>query len=428
MKISFKPVQALPLIFNLFTVANLFCQDTLSVLFLGNSYTAVNNVPQLVTSLANSAGKTLIVDANTPGGYTISGHLSNAASVDKIKQRTWDYIVIQEQSQLPSIEYYRFNDFYPALTELKDTIEFYNPCARIITYMTWGRRFGGMQCDPSNTHCSPKFVDFNHMQDTLTSAYLEISRKLKVQCAPVGVVWQNILNDTNVVLHSGDNSHPNLDGSYVAACAIYSCIWKSGVVGLSYTAGLSNPLAQYYQSASDKTIFNNVNDWNLYINKPKANFGTSISGYIATFTNLSNSISKALKYHWDFGDGKISSQPSPSHTYSSNGNYTVKLISSDCEFSDTFEQKIQIGNSNVAGNLKSDLLFYPNPTSSQLFLEVENQSLGSLLRVYDMKGELKLSSRILSPQTSVDLGHFANGLYLFQLGENGGRSFKVMKE
>ena len=116
MKISFKPVQALPLIFNLFTVANLFCQDTLSVLFLGNSYTAVNNVPQLVTSLANSAGKTLIVDANTPGGYTISGHLSNAASVDKIKQRTWDYIVIQEQSQLPSIEYYRFNDFYPALT------------------------------------------------------------------------------------------------------------------------------------------------------------------------------------------------------------------------------------------------------------------------------------------------------------------------
>ena len=106
----------------------------------------------------------------------------------------------------------------------------------------------------------------------------------------------------------------------------------------------------------------------------------------------------------------------------------MKLISSDCEFSDTFEQKIQIGNSNVAGNLKSDLLFYPNPTSSQLFLEVENQSLGSLLRVYDMKGELKLSSRILSPQTSVDLGHFANGLYLFQLGENGGRIFKVMKE
>ena len=84
-----------------------------------------------------------------------------------------------------------------------------------------------------------------------------------------------------------------------------------------------------------------MNDWNLYINKPKANFGTSISGYIATFTNLSNSISKALKYQWDFGDGKISSLPSPSHTYSSNGNYTVKLISSDCEFSDTFEQKIQ---------------------------------------------------------------------------------------
>jgi hypothetical protein len=180
---------------------NSYGQDTLSVLFLGNSYTSYNNLPQMVAELSKSANKTLIVDANMPGGFTISNHLNDLTSINKIKQRKWDYVIIQEQSQLPTIDFYRYNDMYPSLTKLKDTIEKYNACAKIITYMTWGRRFGGMQCDPSNTHCSPNFVNFNHMQDSLTSAYLDISNQLGIQCAPVGVVWQNIFNETSYVLH-----------------------------------------------------------------------------------------------------------------------------------------------------------------------------------------------------------------------------------
>ncbi len=46
---------------------NTYGQDTLSVLFLGNSYTSANNLPQLVKNLTNSAGKTLLIDANIPG-------------------------------------------------------------------------------------------------------------------------------------------------------------------------------------------------------------------------------------------------------------------------------------------------------------------------------------------------------------------------
>jgi hypothetical protein len=179
-----------------FSINNLFAQDTLRVLFLGTSYTSFNNLPQLVQSLSSSAGKTLIIDSNMPGGMTVSGHVNNATSIAKISQGNWDYVVIQEQSQIPSINYYRYNDMYPAMTSLKLLIEQYNPCAKIITYMTWGRRFGGQQCDPQNTYCSPVFVDFNHMQDSLTSAYLEISEHLNIQCAPVGVTLHYILKET----------------------------------------------------------------------------------------------------------------------------------------------------------------------------------------------------------------------------------------
>ena len=44
--------------------ANLRAQNTKRVLFLGNSYTAYNNLPQMTASMAASVGKTLIFDMN----------------------------------------------------------------------------------------------------------------------------------------------------------------------------------------------------------------------------------------------------------------------------------------------------------------------------------------------------------------------------
>jgi PKD repeat protein len=308
---------------------------------------------------------------------------------------------------------------YPAMTDLKALIEQYNPCAKIITYMTWGRRYGGQQCDPSGTYCSPVFANFNQMQNSLTSAYLEISEQLNVQCAPVGVVWQNILNNSTHVLHSGDNSHPNMDGSYVAACTIFSSIWKQGASGLSYTAGLSSTLAQYYQLISDNTLFNSTNDWNLNINKPTANFSESISGNTATFTNLSTSIANTLNYSWNFGDGNTSSIANPSHTYTTSGTYTITLIASNCTFSNTITKTIQIGalsiNENAVGNFK----FYPNPTTNQITIKVDNQLLGSVYTIYDTIGKSVLNGKINSELHVIDLGNLSNGVYIIEVASEG---------
>jgi PKD repeat protein len=404
--------------FLLLSISQVQCQ-TKRVLFIGNSYTSYNNLPQLVQSLSTSAGKTLIIDSSMPGGYPMSSHLVDATTFAKISQGNWDYVILQEQSQIPTIEYIRDNDMYPAMTDLKALIEQYNPCAKIITYMTWGRRYGGQQCDPSGTYCSPVFANFNQMQNSLTSAYLEISEQLNVQCAPVGVVWQNILNNSTHVLHSGDNSHPNMDGSYVAACTIFSSIWKQGASGLSYTAGLSSTLAQYYQLISDNTLFNSTNDWNLNINKPTANFSESISGNTATFTNLSTSIANTLNYSWNFGDGNTSSIANPSHTYTTSGTYTITLIASNCTFSNTITKTIQIGalsiNENAVGNFK----FYPNPTTNQITIKVDNQLLGSVYTIYDTVGKSVLNGKISSELNVIDLGNLSNGVYIIEVASEG---------
>ncbi|MDA0199222.1 MAG: hypothetical protein OT643_10645 [Bacteroidetes bacterium] len=58
---------------------------TKKALFLGNSYTYVNNLPQLIANAAASAGDSLIFDNNTPGGYTLQGHTTNVSSLEKIE-------------------------------------------------------------------------------------------------------------------------------------------------------------------------------------------------------------------------------------------------------------------------------------------------------------------------------------------------------
>jgi PKD repeat protein len=404
--------------FLLLSISQVQCQ-TKRVLFIGNSYTSYNNLPQLVQSLSTSAGKTLIIDSSMPGGYPMSSHLDDATTFAKISQGNWDYVILQEQSQIPTIEFYRDNDMYPAMTDLKALIEQYNPCAKIITYMTWGRRYGGQQCDPSGTYCSPVFANFNQMQNSLTSAYLEISEQLNVQCAPVGVVWQNILNNSTHVLHSGDNSHPNMDGSYVAACTIFSSIWKQGASGLSYTAGLSSTLAQYYQLISDNTLFNSTNDWNLNINKPTANFSESISGNTATFTNLSTSIANTLNYSWNFGDGNTSSIANPSHTYTTSGTYTITLIASNCIFSHTITKTIQVGALSINENAVGNFEFYPNPTTNQITIKVDNQLLGSVYTIYDTIGKSVLNGKISSELNVIDLGNLSNGVYIIEVASEG---------
>jgi hypothetical protein len=328
-----------------------FGQDKLSALFIGNSYTAVNNLHLLVNNLTTCAGKTLIIDSHLVGGYTIIDHFTDKNTLAKIKKGNWNYVVIQEQSQIPSISRSRDNWMYPYLTLLKDTIQRYNPCAKIITYMTWGRRFGGQQCSDG---CSPNFVNFNQMQDSITKSYLEISKKLNIQCAPVGMVWQKILKDTTLVLHQGDNSHSNTIGSYTAACTIFSSIWKKSASGLTFTTtGVTSKLAKYLQSASDRIISSSTFDWSLKAEKPTVDFSQSISGYGATFANLSTSINSKPNYFWDFGDGTTSINEKPNHTYKTGGTYTVKLTASNCVSSETIIKTVntQILTNRIEGNI-----------------------------------------------------------------------------
>lgn len=65
---------------------------------------------------------------------------------------------------------------------------------------------------------------------------------------------------------------------------------------------------------------------------PTASFSYACNGRLCDFTDLSTDPDAGdgiTAWMWDFGDGEISSGQNPSHTYASQGNYTVTLEVSD---------------------------------------------------------------------------------------------------
>ncbi len=81
------------------------------------------------------------------------------------------------------------------------------------------------------------------------------------------------------------------------------------------------------ESATD--AFYAIGVGNAYVQGVNADFTSDFTAFCqapatVSFSNMSNNGST---YYWDFGDGSTSTSLDPTHTYQSNGNYSVKLIS-----------------------------------------------------------------------------------------------------
>ena len=76
------------------------------------------------------------------GGAFLSTHATTESTVNKIKEGGWDAVILQEQSFLPVVQNIICSNSQKWAKELVDLIRTFNPNARIIWYLTWGRRNG----------------------------------------------------------------------------------------------------------------------------------------------------------------------------------------------------------------------------------------------------------------------------------------------
>jgi len=305
------------------------------VLFLGNSYTYVNNLPQMIADAASSTGDTLIFDSYTPGGYTLLAHSTDTTSLAKIAQGTWDYVVLQEQSQLPSFQDY--SQFSIGARDVCSYINKYNPCARTMFYMTWGRQNG----DTLNCPVWPPVCTYQGMDSLLHLRYMEVALNNNAGVSPVGAVWKYVRqNFPGIVLYQSDGSHPSVAGTYIAACCFYTALFKKDPTLITFNSSLTQAEASQIKSAAKIIVFDSLQNWHYGKKLPIAGFNYIVANANnqVSFINTSH---YAESYLWDFGDGSSSTDENPLHNYLSNGTYSVTLTASNCDSSQTHHSIFQ---------------------------------------------------------------------------------------
>ncbi len=315
-----KSIISLLLLMGLFITNITQAQNIKRVLYVGNSYVTTNNLPLMVANVAAAHGDSIQYDSYAPGSHTFQLHCTGTATLSKIAQGTWDYVVLQEQSQRPSFPPAQVaTDCLPYAAFLDSAIHAADSCVETIFYMTWGRKNG----DAANCGFYPPLCTYAGMQDRLRDSYLLMGQQNNASVAPVGCAWREVRSQNPTFnLYMPDESHPSTYGTYLAACVFYSTFFKKPVSALGYTAGIAVADAQLIQQQCNALMFDSLATWFGYGNIPFASFNTQHIGALANFINTSLN---ATSYTWSFGDGATSTLPGPSHTYTANGTYVVTL-------------------------------------------------------------------------------------------------------
>ena len=241
-----------------FFCGQLWAQQSLRVFFAGNSYTAVNELPDMVAEIARCMGDELVYASNTPGGCTFEMHCSNT-SMDKICQGGWDFVVLQEQSQLPAFPIEMVEEMvYPFAEQLVDSVYAFNPDGEAMFYMTWGRKNG----DTEFGSMYPMMSTYEGMDSLLYARYMYMGEVNDASVCPVGRVWHYLRdNHSEIELYMPDESHPSLAGSYAAACAFYTMFFGRDPDSIAYDAGLGMKTASLIRSSVHHVVFDSLWKW-----------------------------------------------------------------------------------------------------------------------------------------------------------------------
>lgn len=186
--------------------------ESIKVLFIGNSFTARNDLPGMIANMATACGKSMEHFLLFAGGASLRAHWNAGNGLKEIQSAHYDFVVLQEQSTLPIKNSLRMHENIRLFDEAIK-----GAGSKTMLYMTWARQH------------SPK------TQKAITEAYTSIGKELNAITIPVGTAWQRFQRKYSMpVLYDRDQSHPSLAGTYLAACVFVAGFF--GITPLGNTA------------------------------------------------------------------------------------------------------------------------------------------------------------------------------------------------
>ena len=384
------------------------------VLFVGNSMTYYNDMPNLFQEIANHKGKNVEAQYYAPGGTGFVNHYVDNNVYNLFKNNIWDVVVLQPGTGESAGASWPVNTTIERGEKLIDSIKKYSPCAKIFLYeIPYGIKA---------TNNIPDYNDYQSIQTKIKDSITKMANALEIPFVPAGEsARMHLTNQQDLLLHNNYNDvHPNLNGSYLVACSMFAAIYQEEVSMSNYLGGITQTNATYFQDIADQVVLPNKTDWVINIYNLYADFNAITNNFTVDFTNQSTNFDSI---EWDFGDGTTSTEENPTHTFISNGIKTIQLkaIKNGCE--ETITKQITVGTLSNEIFHANKIKLYPNPFVD--VLHISNRENFSF-KIINSLEQVVYENTSNSKDYSINISNLNTGIYYIITNHN--QKLKIVKK
>lgn len=213
-----------------------------SILFIGNSYTYVNDLPGMLRDLLRAGKHPMDIDSYTRGATALSAFFDDpslSGGKNKLAKGDFTWVILQDQSQTPAMRPEATRRYVKLWSELARERK-----TKPVLFLTWA-------------HATPmrgKPALIADMQDKTSRTYCRCALENDIAVAPVGEAWRAwYAKNPDKPLHCPDLSHANVLGTYMAACVFYTTLTGESPIGLPAPRGVSRQLAKSIQKTAYAT-------------------------------------------------------------------------------------------------------------------------------------------------------------------------------
>jgi hypothetical protein len=233
---------------------------TIQILFVGNSLTTRNNLPNMLQMMilrrGLGEGETVYTASIARPSVSLNS-FTNDFYTDIFRQQRWTHVILQEQSDKLSLgTMFERKYTWPSATKIVSNLQ---EGVELVLYETMAHK-GGNRVDDT----------YNLMQTRVTEGYenlaIELERVfpyLSINVCPVGRVWSKMIEDLvklkkkPLVLLYTDSVHPSVSGTYLTSLVFFRLITgrQAKSIKLSYRPkGVSKWFAIRAQLITDRTM------------------------------------------------------------------------------------------------------------------------------------------------------------------------------
>jgi len=217
------------------------CQTKEEVLFVGNSFTFYWNLPSIVEKMAEERSLNWNVIQSTSGGASLKQHWNGdkqLSTKELISTKSYTSVIFQENSMYPIIAIDTTKKYY---TQFKNLLP---PNTKTYFYSTW------MYPKIDNPNRDLQFQ--NPIEKNLVQAGIDKSSQLLL-IGKAFDVFKLTYPEHNLL--TDDMKHQSANGTYLAACVIFSKLSNQSSKGLSKRySGVDNNGKKIYYVLIDSEV------------------------------------------------------------------------------------------------------------------------------------------------------------------------------